>query len=149
MPEKGGERKIMVLLENPGVKLSCADDAVPVLRDLLQIEDEIDRDKEHFYVIHLNTRSVIKTVELVGLGSLNSAVVHPRETFRRAISRGACSILLAHNHPSDEVEPSEEDMKVSKAMHEAGRIVGIDVVDHLIFGTKSYFSFRDNVVHCR
>ena len=137
----------MVLLANAQTKLVDTTDAVMVLRDLLKTEDSIDQDKEHFYVIHLNTRSVIKTVELVGLGIVNSTVVHPRETFRRAVSVGASSIIIAHNHPSGEVDPSDEDVKVTKAIFEAGRILGIDVLDHIIFGLNSYFSFRDNSTH--
>ncbi len=139
----------MVLLRGSETKLVNADDAVRVLRDLLRAEDRIDKEKEHFYVIHLNTRSVIKAVELVSLGILNSTVIHPRETFRRAISEGACSILLAHNHPSEDTDPSEDDIKITKAMFEAGRIVGIEVADHIIFSWKKYFSFRDNVTQSR
>lgn len=135
----------MVLLKNSAIKLKSADDTVNVLRDLLKTEDEIDRDKEHFYVIHLNTRLVIKTVELIGLGILNSTVVHPRETFRRAVSEGAGSIILAHNHPSEEVDPSEEDIRMTKTMQEAGRILGIEVIDHIVFGFNRYFSFKDNI----
>ncbi len=136
----------MVLIRNSKTKLLDTNDAVKVLRDLLKIEDEIDQEKEHFYVIHLDTRSVIKTVELVSLGILNSAVVHPRETFRRAVMEGAHSIILAHNHPSEDTNPSEEDMKMTRLMFDAGKIVGIDVLDHIVFGFKSYFSFRNNVV---
>ncbi len=137
----------MLLLKNAAIKLLSAQDAVTVLRDLLRAEDEIDRDREHFFVLHLNTRSVIETVELVSLGSLNTTVVHPRETFRRAVSAGACSLILAHNHPSEDIEPSEEDCSMTKAMHTAGKVLGIEVVDHLVFGFKSYFSFRDNIIH--
>lgn len=137
----------MVLLRNADKKFGDAKTAVNVLRDLLKNEDEIDRDKEHFYVIHLNTKSVIKMVELVSLGTLNSSLVHPKETFRRAVSVGSCSIILAHNHPSQVMEPSEDDIQITKAMCEAGKILGIDVVDHIIFGFKSYFSFRENIIH--
>ncbi len=139
-------KRNMVLIRNSKTKLLDTNDAVKVLRDLLKIEDEIDQEKEHFYVIHLDTRSVIKTVELVSLGILNSAVVHPRETFRRAVMEGAHSIILAHNHPSEDTNPSEEDMKMTRLMFDAGKIVGIDVLDHIVFGFKSYFSFRNNVV---
>ena len=95
----------MVLLANAQTKLIDTTDAVTVLRDLLKTEDSIDRDKEHFYVIHLNTRSVIKTVELVGLGIVNSTLVHPRETFRRAVSVGASSISLPTITPQRKLTP--------------------------------------------
>ncbi len=137
----------MVLMRNSQTKLLNASDAVKVLRELLKTEDEIDRDKEHFYVIHLNTRSAIKTVELIGLGILNATVVHPRETFRRAVSVGASSIIIAHNHPSEEVSPSDDDVKVTRLMFEAGKVLGIEVFDHIVFGFNSYYSFRDNAIH--
>jgi DNA repair protein RadC len=71
-----------------------------VFQDLLLLEDLIDRDKEHFYVMHLDIRSRIKMVELVSIGTLTSSLVHPRETFRRAVMQGSASIIVAHNHLS-------------------------------------------------
>jgi DNA repair protein RadC len=137
----------MVLLSNSHTKLVDAQDAVKILRDLLKAEDEIDQEKEHVYIIHLNTRSVIKMVELVSLGTLNGTSIHPREVFRRAVSAGSCSIILAHNHPSNEVDPSEEDSKATKLLQESGSILGIEVLDHIVFGFTSFFSFRDNATH--
>lgn len=137
----------MVVLQNSHTKLLSPTDAVKVLRELLKTEDDIDQEKEHFYVIHLDTRSAIKLVELVSVGIINSTVTHPRETFRRAVSTGACSLILAHNHPSQDVEPSESDCTTTKAMFDAGRILGIEVCDHIIFGWNSYYSFRENITH--
>src|ERR687895_2818114 len=96
--------------------------------------------------MHLDIRNHVKMVELVSLGTLNSSLVHPRETFRRAVIAGSASIIVAHNHPSGEVEPSDEDTKTTKLLHEAGNILGITLLDHVIFTNDKLFSFRKNMV---
>ena len=78
-----------------------------------RLEDKIDQEKEHFYVMHLDVKNRVKLVELVSLGTLTASLVHPRETFRRAVMQGSASIIVAHNHPSGEVEPSDEDTKTT------------------------------------
>jgi DNA repair protein RadC len=95
-------------------------------------------------VCHLDVKSRVKMVELVNIGTLSSSLVHPRETFRRAIVEGSASIIVAHNHPSGEVEPSDEDTRITKVLFEAGQILGITMLDHVIFAGNKYFSFRDN-----
>lgn len=118
--------------------------AVKIFRALLALEDEIDREKEHFYVMHLDNKSRVKGVEVVGIGIMTSALVHPRETYRRAVMIGAETIIVAHNHPSGDPEPSDEDTRVTKTLFEAGQILGIRLNDHLIFSDDGYFSFRSN-----
>ena len=83
-------------------------------------------------------------VELVTMGLLNSSLVHPRETFRRAVIAGSAAIIIAHNHPSGEVDPSEEDIKITKVMFDAGNILGIHMLDHLIFTKDTFYSFKNN-----
>ena len=134
----------MIYLKDSKIKIGDAEETVKVFRDLLMLEDAIDRDKEHFYVMHLNTRSRLKLVEVVSVGTLTSSLVHPRETFRRAIVEGAASIIIAHNHPSGEVDPSDEDTRVTKRMYEAGELLGITMLDHIVFSSEGYFSFRAN-----
>jgi DNA repair protein RadC len=134
----------MTYLENSKIKITDIKDIVKVFIDLLDLGDEIDQDKEHFYVMHLDTRSRVNLVELVTLGTLNSSLVHPRETFRRAVIAGSASIIVAHNHPSGEVDPSDEDTKVTKLLHESGNILGITLFDHVIFTNDKYFSLREN-----
>jgi DNA repair protein RadC len=80
----------------------------------------------------------------VSIGTLTSAIVHPRETFRRAVIQGSASIIVGHNHPSGECDPSTENTKATKLLHEAGQILGITFFDHIIFTHKQFFSFRDN-----
>ena len=134
----------MIYLKDSKIQVKSSYQVAKVFEDLLLLEVEIDREKEHFYVMHLNAKSQVKMVELVSLGSLTSAVVHPRETYRRAVLAGSASIIVAHNHPSGEAEPSDEDAKTTKLLFEAGRILGIPLLDHIIFADGSFFSFQDN-----
>ncbi len=76
------------------------------------------------------------------MGSLNANIVHPREVFRPAITRGAAAIILVHNHPSGDVTPSREDLNLTARLVEAGRLLGIEVLDHLIVAESRYLSFR-------
>jgi DNA repair protein RadC len=126
------------------IRITSPADAVRLCREMLHTEDAIDRDKEHFYVVHLNIRSRVTMIEVVSVGTVSSSVVHPRETFRRAIAEGSSSIIIAHNHPSGEVDPSDNDNKVTKLMFEAGKVIGIDLLDHIIFSDNKAFSFKDN-----
>lgn len=82
----------------------------------------------------------------MSLGTLTASVVHPRETFRRAVIQGSASIIVAHNHPSGEVDPSGEDTKVTTLLFETGQILGISMLDHVIFTTTSFYSFRESRV---
>jgi DNA repair protein RadC len=134
----------MIYLKDSKLKVGGPEEVAKVFRDLLALEDRIEREKEHFYVMHLDVRTRVKMVEVVSIGILNSAVVHPRETFRRAIVEGAASIIIAHNHPSGETEPSDEDTKVTKQMFEAGNLLGISMLDHIIFTKDDYFNFKNN-----
>lgn len=106
------------------------------IRRILRTLDRLDRDKEHFFVISLNTKNKVKFVELVSIGTANSSLVHPREVFRRCIIRGASAAIVCHNHPSGESEPSEEDINITKRLVEAGKIVGIEILDHVIIGQR-------------
>jgi DNA repair protein RadC len=114
-----------------------------ILRDILKFENEIDRDKEHFWVIGLNAKNIILYVDLVSLGTLTYSLVHPREIFRMAIIKAAASIIVGHNHPSGAPEPSLEDTQITERLKHAGEILGIKLLDHVIVGNNNqrYFSF--------
>ena len=88
--------------------------------------------KEHFCVFLLNTQNQIVGREVVSVGTLNASLVHPRECFRTAIVKNCASILIVHNHPSGSLEPSIEDLDLTKRLVEAGRLIGIEVLDHVI-----------------
>jgi DNA repair protein RadC len=98
---------------------------------------------ELFIVIHLKTNSYVTAFEIVSKGTLNSSLVHPREVFKSAIIRNAASIIIAHNHPSGNCEPSAEDVQMTKQLVEAGKILGIAVLDHIIFTEEGFTSLAE------
>jgi DNA repair protein RadC len=101
-------------------------------------------DREGFAVIHLSTRHAVISSEVVSIGSLNASIVHPREVFKGAILANACAVILAHNHPSGDCEPSDEDRTITRRLVQAGEILGIAVLDHVIIGARgTHLSFRD------
>lgn len=100
-------------------------------------------EREHFFTVLLNTKNHCLGIEEVSVGSLNSSIVHPREVFRAAIRRSAAALIIAHNHPSGDCTPSREDMEVTRRLTEAGRLIGIDVLDHVIFGDGVILSFKE------
>lgn len=107
----------------------------------------IDEDeREHFVCIMLDGQSKPTGYQVVSVGTINSSLVHPREVFAPAMVCHAASILIGHNHPSGDPRPSHEDREVTLRLREAGRILGIELVDHVIVGngSDSYFSFREN-----
>jgi len=98
--------------------------------------------KEHFLTLLLDTRNQLIKVAEISIGSLDTSIVHPREVFREAISASAASVILAHNHPSGDPAASEDDIRLTKKLVEAGEIIGIDVLDHIIIGDKNYLSLK-------
>ena len=114
-----------------------------ICSNVLRMEDPLDQDKEHFWVIGLNTKNFIQYIDLVHLGTANACHYHPREIFRRACIKGTISIIIAHNHPSGIPSPSSEDKDVTAKIKEAGDVLAIPVLDHVIIGKESFYSFRD------
>jgi DNA repair protein RadC len=102
-----------------------------------------DKAKEHFKLILLNTRNKIIGISTVSIGTLDSSLVYPREVFKEAIAHNAYSVILAHNHPSGDPEPSEDDMTITSRLIEAGKILGIEVTDHVIISKNGFFSFKE------
>jgi len=102
-----------------------------------------DKAKEHFKLILLNARNKILGISTISIGSLNASIVHPREVFKDAIMHNAYSVVLAHNHPSGDPEPSEDDLKMTRKLVESGKILGIEVLDHIIITKTGFFSFKE------
>ena len=98
--------------------------------------------REHFLVLLLNARHEVLGKETVSIGSLNASIVHPREVFKPAITASAASVILVHNHPSGDPEPSEEDLTITKRLVEAGELLGIQVLDHVIVASRGVVSLR-------
>lgn len=101
------------------------------------------QNKEQFIVVFLNTKHAITAYEVVSVGSLTASIVHPREVFNKAIRRSAAAILVVHNHPSGQVAPSEEDKRITQRLKEAGNLLGIRLLDHLIIADDDYYSFTE------
>ncbi|HVN24452.1 MAG TPA: DNA repair protein RadC [Syntrophorhabdales bacterium] len=103
-----------------------------------------DKAKEHFKLVLLNVRNVILDISTISVGTANASLVHPREVFKKAIAHSASSVVLAHNHPSGNAEPSEDDVKLTQRLVEAGRLLGIEVLDHIIVtATDEFVSFKE------
>lgn len=99
--------------------------------------------KEHFVALYLNARNQLIQKEIISVGTINASLVHPREVFEPAIRLVSSSIILIHNHPSGSAEPSDADVAVTKRLVEAGKLLGIDVMDHIIVTRNSMYSFKE------
>jgi len=112
------------------------EDVLPLVRDLVHSK------REHFVVLLLNARHEFERRETVSIGSLNASIVHPREVFVPAILHSAASLVIVHNHPSGDPEPSEEDLSITKRLVEVGELCGIGILDHVIVAKRGTVSFR-------
>ncbi|ERI90103.1 DNA repair protein RadC [Clostridiales bacterium oral taxon 876 str. F0540] len=109
----------------------------------LLMEDMRYLKQEHLKVIMLNTKNIVITVKTVSVGSLNSSIVHPREVFCEAIKKSSASIIISHNHPSGDPSPSNEDISLTQRIKESGRLLGIELLDHIIIGNGNYISLKE------
>jgi len=101
-----------------------------------------NKKKEHFLTLLLDTRNQLIKVAEISVGSLDSSIVHPREVFKEAVAASAASAIVAHNHPSGDPQASDDDIRLTRRLAEAGEIMGIDVLDHIILGEKRYLSLK-------
>jgi len=134
----------MIILKDKAIQATNPQPIAAALQEWLATVDDTDRLKEHFFVVLLDARMRVKLVDVVSIGTLNASLVHPREVFIRAITTPASSILIAHNHPSEGREPSDADIQITRRLKEAGKLIGIDLVDHLILTASGYYSFVEN-----
>ena len=102
-----------------------------------------EKDREHFVVLLVDTKHKIVAAETVSIGTLNGSLIHPREVFKAAICASAAGVIAVHNHPSGDVQPSTEDRVVTKRLKDAGVLLGIPLVDHVIIGDNTFYSFRE------
>lgn len=120
------------------VTIRSPQDAAQYLMELLKLEQQ-----EKFYVLYLNTKNQVVYEKAVFVGSLNASIVHPREVFKEAVKWSAASIIVSHNHPSGDPDPSREDIEVTKRLVEAGTILGIECLDHIIIGDGRFISLKE------
>jgi DNA repair protein RadC len=130
------------LISNRVMETSCRITDVSDVAELLSGEMMYE-DRELFMAIYLNTRMNVVSKKIISIGGLDSTLVHPREVFSPAVRKGAAAVIVAHNHPSGDPEPSEEDILLTERLLESSRILGIRLVDHVIIGSGRYVSLRD------
>lgn len=117
--------------------IRCPEDVCSLL-----MEDLRNLDREYFLALLLNTKNQVLAKETISIGTLNASMVHPRELFKVAIRRSAAAVILVHNHPSGDPTPSREDITLTKRLQEAGEIIGIDVLDHIVIGDNRFTSLK-------
>ena len=124
---------------NPVKKITCAKDVFNYFQERLRNKKE-----EHFYALMLNTQNNIIGEQLISKGILDASIIHPREVFKPAIKNSASKIILVHNHPSGDPSPSQEDKEITEKIINAGKDLGINVLDHVIIGRDNYWSWKEN-----
>ena len=124
--------------KHPLKKITCAKDVFDYFHERLK-----DEKQENFYVLILNNQNNIIKEELISKGILDSAIIHPREVFRHAIKNSAARIILVHNHPSGNPQPSQEDLDISQRLISAGEEIDIKVLDHVIVGRNEWWSWKE------
>jgi DNA repair protein RadC len=112
----------------------------------LVMEEMKNLKEEHLRVVMLNTKNVVIAIKDASIGSLNSSIVHPREVFTEAIKRSSASIVVCHNHPSGDPTPSSEDIQVTQRLKECGKLLGIDLLDHIVIGNGIYVSLKEKCI---
>ena len=115
-------------------------DVAPIIREMIGNDLEI---KEYFVALSLNQASDVIAARIVSIGTVNQSLVHPREVFRPAIADNAAAVIIAHNHPSGTRTPSAQDNRVTNRLREAGQLLGIELLDHLIVTADDFYSYSD------
>jgi DNA repair protein RadC len=131
-------RRLETFVEEPKKKISSPKDVYNLIYPKMR-----EQKKEKFIMLYLDTKNQILKEEVVSIGSLNSSIVHPREVFKSALMESSASVIMIHNHPSGDPSPSKEDVMVTEKMVEGGKLLGIDVLDHIIIGDGRYVSLKD------
>jgi len=146
----GSAKACTILASQELVKraLKVRDETLPIIKSVKDVVAQAvymrDKTREHLMVIYLNARNEMIFKKPMFIGTLNANLVHPREIFQEALKQNSASVILTHNHPSGDSEPSEDDIKTTKRIVEAGKIMGIDVLDHVIITKTKIFSFKEN-----
>ena len=132
------------LNEEQKIKVQNAFGVYTIMKEILMRENALERDHEHVWVLSLANNNKILNIELVSLGAINETTLQPMQVFRIAIMKGAVRLIMVHNHPDGELEPSEGDKDVTDRMIQVGNIVDVEVLDHLIISPVAYYSFKDH-----
>lgn len=124
-------------------RISCPKDIYEILTKVCRIQCNAE---EVFILITLNTKNIVTGYFEVHRGTINTSLVHPREVFKRALLNNASNIMVAHNHPSGDPNPSKEDIQITERLKEAGNLLGINLLDHIIVGEDKYISLKEKGV---
>ena len=145
--DSGKATTLLAAFELAKRAMEVNDTNLPVINSakdaVAQLSDMRDLKKEHFVVLYLNAKNQLVHKETISMGTLNANLVHPREVFEPAIKHSAAQVVAAHNHPSGDPKPSEDDMELTKRLTEAGKMMGIEVMDHVIVSKNSHYSFKE------
>ncbi|CAN5426353.1 DNA repair protein RadC [soil metagenome] len=133
-----GRRRNSILEDNSTLKITSSNDGYRIIR--VELEDLIH---EEFYILLLNRSNVVIRKEQISRGGMNATLVDPKIVFKVAVNHGASGIILAHNHPSGAVKPSEQDIRLTRKLKEGANLLDIALLDHIIVGANTYFSFAD------
>jgi DNA repair protein RadC len=137
---------ILAAVELVKRSLKIKEETLPVIKSSEDVIAQAiymrDKKREHLMAIYLNARNEMIYKKPMFIGTLNANLVHPREIFAMALEKNAASVILVHNHPSGDAEPSRDDLDITKRIQEAGKIMGIDVLDHMIITKSKVFSFK-------
>ena len=121
-------------------RINSPQNAVKIFNEVFEMDS---RAEEILALMTLDTKNKVTGMFIVSQGSINESVVHPREVYKRALLQNASQIIIAHNHPSGEPNPSKEDINITLRLREAGKLIGIDMLDHIIIGDGKYISLKD------
>ncbi|MGI6647721.1 MAG: RadC family protein [Bacillota bacterium] len=121
--------------------IKCPEDVAHLVMEEMRFLD-----REHFRALCLNTKNQVLGVETISIGSLSSSLVHPRELFKTAIGKSAANLILVHNHPSGDPTPSREDIEVTRRLVEVGKLIGIEVLDHVVIGDTRFVSLKEQAL---
>ncbi len=124
-------------------KIKSPNDIFNIAQNVIRANEYAE---ENLWLITLNTKNNITGIFTVSTGSLSASIVHPREVFKRAVLQNAASIIICHNHPSGDPAPSQEDISITKRIYEAGKILGIELLDHVIIGDNKFTSLKERGV---
>jgi DNA repair protein RadC len=125
-----------IFKSNSLIKIESSEDVLKVIGDIR------NKKREHFVALFLDARNQLIITKTISIGTLNTSIVHPRDVYAPAIKHNAANVIIAHNHPSGNPDPSREDISITEKLVKAGRILSIELIDHLIVAKESFFSFK-------
>lgn len=132
------------LTKEQKIQIANSNQVYTIMQSILLRENALARKKEHFWVIGLNNANIILYIELVALGSTNEAILSPMEIYNLAVHKKSTKVILCHNHPSGNLSPSAEDIHITNKLKEGGKLLGMQLLDHLIINEEKYLSMKES-----